>query len=175
MNVYAKPTAGYQYRDKNQPLPEVLGQRTILNARDLSQHKHREHYDELQKIAATRRGAEKVKFDRETAAHKRSQVARETAGDYWIVFKPRHSYREQLTVKKAYEAEEDSIILGMTFRPEPEGFSYYNALLAKIEELKEEALGVLKRAWEAGDPMTQQDLFQIRQASEKAYREEPTS
>lgn len=170
MNVYSKRNA-WDRPSGNKDF-EIIGQQTIRSARDLQHHKRNEHPEELKEIDRALREADQVKRQKKSSDQKRRHEAEERVGSYWIVTEDR--YGRRLEVVQAYRAEEQQIIRGLTRRPEPEGFEVYNALLTRIAELKEEAEVMLKRSWEAGVPMTQKDLFEIKNAGEEAYHCEPS-
>jgi len=56
--------------------------------------------------------------------------------------------------------------------PEPEIHQMAIDIKAEADRLKVEAEEMLARAWEAGTSVTQQDLFEIQQAGERAYHGE---
>ena len=123
---------------------------------------------------------ESAKREKEWAAHKRAEVATKEAGSEIVLGNV--DWHNRLGFKEMYSLDVRDITQGyakggfssgvkqtMEYRhPEPESVAVYHEMIAQIEKMQEDALMILTRAWEAGTAITQQELFAIKQAGDKA-------
>lgn len=161
-----------------------LGKTTIRTARDLNNHKSVEHKEEREAARIRARNKKQEAEKTESARNQRRTNAmvaagRETLGgggwergQYGLGFNQSNHLDNQNTIDGAR-------IRGYASKghryPEPEIVGVYRDMLIKIEEMKVDAEEMLLRAWEAGTPVTQQELFEIKQIGDKAYYGEEES
>ena len=148
----------------------VLRQRPIRDARDLRDHKEREHSDEIGK---SRRAADERRRQHEELEHTAEQRRRALR---LAASKPAISPREGwgrreteyiLTTTAEMHISAGSPERGLAARyPEPEIFETYQAVQTEIARLQKESQDMLRRAWEAGITITEADIDAVQAAGE---------
>lgn len=158
----------------------LLGYTTIRTASELRQHKYKEHPEELRAAQTASGDRKRAKEQKESRRHTARAEARKAAGRETLggggYMSQGHKHGIDFTtsdrLSKAQTMDgariRSAISKGHRY-PEPEIVGVYRTMLEEIERLKEEAEDMLLRAWEAGTPVTRQDLFEIQQAGERAY------
>ena len=148
----------------------VLRQRPMRDAHDLWDHKQHEHPEA---IHASRRAAQGRRRQLEELEHTAEQRRRELR---LAASKPAINVREGwgsraveyiLTTTAEMHISAGSPERGLPARyPEPEIFETYQAVQAEIARLQNESKDILKRAWEAGLPITEADIDAVQAAGE---------
>ena len=173
MNIYGR----------GDEVDNVLGQAPIRDSNDLNEHKRREHKQELRERDQARHQRQRNTQALESLRNDQREAAKLSAG---VLTLGTHAYLKEVAFSLTDKLDPRNTMPGGRSRggfgsepskehryPEPEGVEVYHGILARIKELQEEAELVLMRSWEAGTPVTQQELFDLTQTGETAYHAEP--
>ena len=150
----------------------VLRQRPIRDASDLWDHKQREHEREVRasRAATTRRREDKEALARKAAARRRELRLAAAKPAIWpqeTGWGTNSGVEYKLTTTAEMQLRAGNPERGFAARyPEPEIFETYHAVLAEIARLQQESKDILKRAWEAGLPITEADIDAVQAAGE---------
>ena len=149
----------------------VLRQRLMRDAHDLGDHKTHEHPAEIRasRMAAGKRREQQEELERADKARRRELRLAAAKPAIWPQEMGWHSgeVEYKLTTTAEMHLRAGNPERGFAARyPEPEIFEIYHTVLAEIARLQQESKDILKRAWEAGLPITEADIDAVQAAGE---------